>query len=129
MAGNENSGKKSKYDKIANVQTILDSSAIEAAAILDRHIHRMKGAKTIKTSLQRACEYVIDHAIGKARQKIEHSGGILTYSELAKSAEVIEKKPPSILADVEEIAQKYQENTPSTPGQSPGVTESGQPEV
>ena len=112
MAGNENSGKLSKYDKIANVQTILDLSAIEAAAILDQHIRRRKNYKTLKGSLQRACEYVIDHAIGKARQKIEHSGGILTYSDLAKSAEDLEKKPRDILSEVEELANKHAEAEP-----------------
>ena len=117
MPGNENSGRKSKYDKIANVQTILDGSAIEAAGILDQHIFRRKGYKTLKGSLQRACEYVIDHAIGKARQKIEHSGSILTYAELAKGADDLVKNPRDILADVEEIAQKYQEKPAEGPGE------------
>lgn len=107
MSGNANSGRTSKYDKIANVQTILEGSAIEAAAILDRHIHQVQKHKKLLSSLQRACEYVIDHAIGKSRQKIEHSGGIMTYGELAKSAEDLDKKPRPILADVAEIANKH----------------------
>jgi len=111
MAGNENSGKRSKYEKIANVQTILDGSAKEAAGILDRHIHRVKGHKTLKSSLQRACEFVIDHAIGKARLKIEHSGGILSYNDLAHSAEELDKNPRPILAEALEIANKYQART------------------
>ena len=78
MAGNENSGNKSKYNKAVTVQTILDGSALEAAGILDRHVFQKKGFKKMPSSLQRACEYVIDHAIGKSRQKIEHSGGIMT---------------------------------------------------
>lgn len=111
MPGNENSGRLSKYQKVASVQTILDGSAKEAAGILDRHINKRKGWLKLKPSLQRACEYVIDHAIGKSRQKIEHSGGVMTYGILAKSAEDLEKKPRDILADVEEIAQKHQEKT------------------
>lgn len=110
MAGNENSGKTSKYQKIASVQTILDGSAKEAAGILDRHINKVKGYVKLKPSLQRACEYVIDHAIGKARQKIEHSGGIMTYGALAKSAEELEKKPREVLADTQELGAKIPSN-------------------
>ena len=107
MAGNENSGKTSRYQKISDVQTILDGSAKEAAGILDRSINRVKGYRKLPTDLQRACEYVIDQSIGKARQKIEHSGGILTYADLVKSAE--DTKPRALIADAEEIAHKYQE--------------------
>ena len=41
------------------------------------------------------------------RQKVEHSGGILTYAELVKSADDLDKNPRPILAEVEEIANKY----------------------
>lgn len=119
MPGNENSGRKSKYAKIADVQSILNGSALEAAALLDKHIFQKDDHKTIKSSLQRACEYVIDHAIGKARQKIEHSGGILTYQQLAQSAGDLDKKPRSILADAEEIASKYQAKTTAETQENP----------
>lgn len=105
MPGNENSGKTSKYAKIANVQTILDGSAIEAAAILDRHIYKKKGYTHLKSSVQRACEFVIDHAIGKARQKIEHSGGVLTYGALLKSADNLEKTSPELLIDPSKVGK------------------------
>jgi len=93
------------------VQEVLNLTAPVAARILQAHIERKRGYKTLSAGLQRACEYVIDHAIGKARQKIEHSGGVLTYSDLAKSAETLEKKPREVLADAEEIAHKYQQET------------------
>ena len=92
----------------AGVQQVLDTTASEASAILRKHIKRQRGYKKLPADLQRACEYVIDHAIGKARQKIEHSGGILTYGSLAKEAEKIAAKPRDVLADAEEIAGKRQ---------------------
>ena len=91
----------------AGVQTSMDVTAAKAMAIIKAHVeYRRKSYRHISTDLQRACEYVIDHAIGKARQKIEHSGGILTYGSLAKEAEKIASKPRDILADAEEIASK-----------------------
>ncbi len=110
--GNKNSGRRAKSVTIAGVQQTLDASASEAAKILDNRINRRQGFKSLPMDLQRACEYVIDHAIGKARQKIEHSGGVLTYSALVRSAEELDTKPRDILADVEEIANKYQDKTP-----------------
>ena len=78
-------------------------------AILKAHVEYMRHSyRHISTDLQRACEYFIDHAIGKARQKIEHSGGILTYGALAKEAEKIASKPRDVLADAEEIGGKRQ---------------------
>lgn len=91
------------------VQEVINMTAPHAARILQSHIKGERRYKNLKKSLQDVCFYVIDHAIGKSRQKVEHSGGIMTYGELAKSAEKLEKKPRPILADVEEIAQKYQE--------------------
>ena len=91
----------------AGVQGAMDVTASKAMAILKAHIeYRRKSYRKLAPELQRACEYVIDHAIGKARQKIEHSGGILTYGALAKEAEKIASKPRDILADAEEIAGK-----------------------
>jgi len=97
--------KRSHYQQ--PVQDIINVTAPAAALILKQHIERRRGYKTLALSLQRACEYVIDHAIGKSRQKVEHSGGIMTYGQLAKSAEALDTKPRPILADVEEIANRY----------------------
>ena len=105
-------GRPRKDSYRTNTQAILNGSAPMAAQILDDHINGKRGMKTIKPTLQRACEYVIDHAIGKSRQKVEHSGGILTYGELAKSAAALDKKPRDILAEVEEIANKTGDKTP-----------------
>jgi len=89
----------------AHTQLILDDSAAHCAKILSDHAKGQR--QKLSITRQRACEYVIDHAIGKARQKIQLSGGIMTYGELAKSAESLETKPRPILADAEEIANKH----------------------
>lgn len=96
---------------IAHTQKYLNEAAAACAQVLIEHGKGKR--KRLQTSRQRACEYVIDHAIGKARQKIEHSGGILTYAALAKDAEKLDSKPRPILADALEIAHKYQEETPA----------------
>jgi len=107
---------KSHYEQPVNA--ILAGAAPAAALILKQHIDRTKGYKKLTYSLQRACEYVIDHAIGKARQKVEHSGGIMTYGELAKSADKLKDKPRKVLADALSVAQKYQDKTASDGGAS-----------
>ena len=101
-------GRKPHTNVEAGVQQSLDATAPQAIAILRAHLDSKRGYRTLKPSIQRACEYVIDHAIGKARQKIEHSGGILTYGALAKEAEKIASKPRDVLADAEEIGGKRQ---------------------
>ncbi len=88
-------------------QKTLVSTAARAARVLEDHIWQVKGQRDLKTSLQRACEYVIDHAVGKPRQKIEHSGAVLTYGEVAKSAEGLATKGRAVLADAEAIADGY----------------------
>ena len=99
-------GRKPKGYYERGIQDTLSGSASRAAVILDDHIAGKRGRRTLRPSLQRACEYVIDHAIGKARQKVEHSGGIMTYKQLADSARELEEKPRDVLAEVEEIANK-----------------------
>lgn len=99
------------------VQNILNMTAPVAARILQAHIERKRGYKTLPGGLQRACEYVIDHAIGKPKQKVEHSGGILTYRELAQSAEKTEKAPPPVLSEALSVAEKYQEKHPPAEGE------------
>lgn len=103
-------GRPRKDQHKQDAQAILDKAAPVAAQILSDHVARKRSARTIKSSLQRACEYVIDHAIGKPRQKVEHSGGILTYQSLAKSAEELEQKPREELADKLEISEKFSKN-------------------
>ena len=103
------------------IQDILNGSARDAALILKAHIEGKRGKRTLKASLQRACEYVIDHAIGKSRQKVEHSGGVLTYKQIADDAGEEESRP--FLAEAEEIANKYQTDHPipeTPPGPGPG---------
>ncbi|MBU2177669.1 MAG: hypothetical protein KJ556_21465 [Gammaproteobacteria bacterium] len=117
-------GPKPKAPRLAPIQEIIDMTAPQAADILRKHIERKQGWRTLPPGLQRACEYIIDHAIGKARQKVEHSGGIMTYDELAKAAGELDKKPRPILADVLELAQKYQEDNP-VKGEASGDTSPG----
>ncbi|KKK79347.1 hypothetical protein LCGC14_2834450, partial [marine sediment metagenome] len=98
-------GRKSKSSVEAGVQQVLDGAAPYAATLLRDHIRKVRGVKSLKPSVQRACEYVIDHSIGKARQKIEHSGGVMTYGQLVESAEGIEKNSPELLIDVDKMAR------------------------
>ena len=113
----KHAGGRPRKDTITKpVQEIINLSAPVAAQILSDHIERKRSYKTLRTSLQRACEYVIDHAIGKSRQKIEHSGAILTYAALAKGAAALDSKPRPILADVMEIANKYDRDHPGDRG-------------
>lgn len=85
----------------------MDDAAPHCALVLIEHGKGKR--KRLTSSRQRACEYVIDHAIGKATMKIKHSGGIITYGEILKGAETLDKKPRPILAEVMEIANKHQE--------------------
>ena len=88
------------------VQSLIDLTAPVAARLLQRMIDRDRGYTKLSRDLIEACKFVIDHAVGKARQKIEHSGGALTYRELVNSASDIERSGRDILAEVEEIANK-----------------------
>ncbi len=105
-------GRPRKVEITQGVQEIINLTAPAAALILQAHIERKRSYRTLRSSLQRACEYVIDHAIGKARQKVEHSGGILTYRALADGADKLDKHPRPILADVLDIANKYDREHP-----------------
>ena len=96
-------GRRSKEYYTKPVQEILNLTALTASRILQDYIERRKGAKQLSRDFIEACKYVIDHAIGKARQKIEHSGGILTYRALADGADELDKKPRPFLADTEEL--------------------------
>ena len=116
-------GRHSKKYYNADVTEVLAGTAKTAARILQAHINQAKGKKTLKPSLQRACEYVIDHTIGKARQKVELSGGVLAYGELAKSADKLDDKPRPVLSEALDIAHKYQAAhlaAASDPGSSSG---------
>ena len=102
-------GRKPKSYYTRAIQDILDGTARDAAILLQQFIEQRRGHKTIRPGLQRACEYVIDHALGKSRPKKEQTGGAMTYKQLADSAEKLEKSGRDILADVEEVANKYQD--------------------
>lgn len=86
----------------ADVQEVLNGGARKAARIINAHMEQSQGHKKIKDSVLKICFFVIDHAIGKARQKIEHSGGILTYGEIIKSID----KPRDVFADTMELGAK-----------------------
>lgn len=61
------SGRKHRSFTEAGTQQIIDGAAPKAAAILRDHIQGKR--KRLSYSLQKACEYVIDHATGKAKAK------------------------------------------------------------
>ena len=86
------------------VQQIITETAPRAARILAEHLEGRRDRKTLVAGMKEICMYFIDHAIGKPRQKIEHSGAVLTYGEVAKSAEGLETKARPVLADSESIA-------------------------
>jgi len=98
-------GRPSKAVKYESVQDKIDLTADDAIDLLSTVIARRKGYKRIGDSVLKACYFVIDHAIGKAKQKIEHSGGVLTYGELVRSAEELATKQPELLINVEKIGK------------------------
>lgn len=112
-------GRKPKGYHERGVQEVLDGSATKAAQILKDHMNQAAGHKKIKDSVMKIAFYIIDHTIGKARIKVEHSGGVLSYSEIAKSAEDLLKKPPPVLVDAEKIAQDYQDKDTNTGDNEP----------
>ena len=103
MAGNKNSGRRKSLVVEASTQKILDDTAPVASKLLADHVRGKR--KRLSTSLQRACEFVIEHAIGKARQKIEHSGGIMTYGQLLSRAEELETKSPELLINADKVSK------------------------
>ena len=105
-------GRPPKSDIVVPVNEAINITAPDAMELLRKFITRKKGYTSLSRDLLSACYYVIDHAIGKARQKVEHSGGITTYADLAKAAGELDKKPRPILADALEIAHSYQESNP-----------------
>ncbi len=60
---------KSKHRSLTETgtQQIIDGAAPKAAAIFRDHIQGKR--KRLSYSLQKTCEYVIGHAIGKAKAK------------------------------------------------------------
>ena len=88
-------------------QGIISDSAVVAAEILDKHVRRRRGWTTLPAGLFESCKFIIDHAIGRAKIKVEHSGAVLTYGEVSKSAENLAKKGRDILADAEAIKDGY----------------------
>jgi len=118
--------KKSKQH--ADCQQILDGSATDAARILTE---LMKGKrKSLSGGRQRACEFVIEHSIGKATQKaiIKHTGSPLTYKELADDAEKIIAKAkaegkaiPDVLEQAEAVAANAAETSQDRQEPGPGA--------
>ncbi len=104
-------GRKPRNYYTRAFQDVLNSSASHAAALLQQFIERTRGHKTISRELLDACKFVIDHAVGKAKQKVEHSGGVLTYKQIHDDVGNMEEKGCAILADAEELATKHQQKT------------------
>ncbi len=113
-------GRPRDDEKLAPINEAIDLTAPKAMDLLSRYIFRKKGYLSLSRDLIEACKYVIDHAIGKARQKVEHSGGIMTYGDISKSANATIDKPRPVLADALEIAQQHQEelNKPEKDGKA-----------
>ena len=100
-------GRKTRTVEHATATQILEGAVIPAAKLLRDLISGTR--KRISQQRYSAAVFNIEQCLGKARQKIEHSGGILTYNDIVKDAEKLEKKPRDILADAEEIANKHKE--------------------
>lgn len=99
-------GRRSNAYYKVPAQQVVNLTASRAARILQDFINRRAGKLSLAPGLQKACEYIIDHAIGKARMKPDLAGGHMSYKELMDSADKLDDKPRPILADVEEIANK-----------------------
>ena len=112
-------GPKPKAFYKTPVMETINLTAPRAAILLQLYIERKRGFTTMSRDLIEACKYIIDHTIGKARQKVELSGGVMSYGELVKSADELDKKPRPVLADALDIAHKYQESNP-VEGDKPG---------
>ena len=115
-------GRKTRTVEHQTATAILEGSAIHAARLITDLIRGNR--KRISTQRYSAAVFTVEQCLGKARQKVEHSGGIMTYGELARSAEGLDKKPRPILADALEIAHDYQEQTPAAPAGPAPASES-----
>ena len=80
------SGRKAKTVLTRQTNQIIEDTAPHAA----QYLMKVVKGEVKRPSLARieVCKFVINHAIGSPRQKIEHSGEIQTsLSDLARSAE------------------------------------------
>ena len=112
IPGEGKSGRKPPAYYRREVMAILKGSAPYAAIVIDENIRantRGTGKKrpVLPAGLAGICQFVIEQVVGKAKQKIEHSGAVLTYGEVSKSAENLAKKGRDILADAEAIKDGY----------------------
>lgn len=107
-------GRKESSNILAAIQDSLNVSASHAVTIVRE---RIKGErkKPLPSDVRELCTYVIDHAIGKATVKVHHSGGVMTYAELTRSVEQLEKSPPAILIQVNVNGQQVTAGTLETP--------------
>lgn len=96
-------GRKTRTVEHANATQILEGSAIAAARIVSDLVKGTR--KRISRERYMAVIFNIEQCLGKARQKVEHSGGILTYSTLVKSAENLEKNGPELLIDADKVGK------------------------
>lgn len=96
-------GKKPAAYYETPVQAILEETAPVAARRLQEFIDRKQGHKSLVADMRQACEFVINHVLGKPTNKIAFTGALLTYSDLASSAYALEKGTRRVLADSMEI--------------------------
>ncbi len=128
IPGEGKSGRKPPAYYKREVMDVLKGSAPYAAIVLDENIRantRGTGKKrpVLPAGLAGICQFVIEQVVGKAKQKIEHSGAVLTYGEVSKSAENLAKKGRDILADAEAIKDGYAgsdgDSSPAAPAAAP----------
>lgn len=88
------------------VAQIIEETAPIASRRLQEFILQKKNHKTLPNEMMAACRFIIEQTIGKATQKIFHSGAILTYSDLALAAVALDKGTPRpMLADSMELTK------------------------
>lgn len=103
-------GRKTKNQEHRDVNQILEGAAPKAAQLIRDLIIGTR--KRIGEFRYKAVIFDIEQVIGKARQKIEHSGSILSYKSIADSAKELEEKAPALLIkEAEQVAQDHQDKT------------------
>lgn len=114
VKGKSGRKKKSVLTRQAN-QVIMDSAPLAAEYLMKVSRGVIKRPNLMRVEV---CKFVINHAVGTPRQKVEmkHTGSPLTYQQLADSAEEIIKKAaeegkdlPEVLKEAEEVARKHEE--------------------
>ena len=117
----ETRGRKAKSYTNAATQQVIDAAAPRAAAILRDVVTGTR--KKISFTRQRACEFIIEHAIGRPTQKVQmkHTGQPITYQELAEGADRIikaaheaGKTTDDVLKEAEAVAARAEQELNQT---------------